>query len=236
MTKIHGRFRYMASASRGVNDAPALPSRCRHHHRRRHDVAIASTGALRPASRRHTPRGRFRRVSHIDVGRAPPGEVADGEVHRRGQPVASTHQQHGVHRDPAQLTHEGRWCRLQRQEAQPRRLGVGPRGSARRDAPLLVLFAANYSGMTIGPGPGLLERSPRALEAAEEATARGVSGVLEAHPRLRIAGATEVTSPSRPSPTRATTPPGLPGDARNELSYADPEAVRSSAAVFERVG
>ena len=115
-------------------------------------------------------------------------------------------------------------------------LAWGAEEATRRDAPLLVLLAANYPGMTVEPGPGLLERSPRALEAAEEVTARGVSGVLEAHPRLRIAGATEVTSPSRPSPTRATTPPGLPGDARNELSYADPEAVRSSAAVFERVG
>ena len=60
-----------------------------------------------------------------------------------------------------------------------------------------MLFAANYSGMTVEPGPGLLERSPRALEAAEEVTARGVSRALEAHPGLRIAGATEVTSPSQ---------------------------------------
>ena len=81
-------------------------------------------------------------------------------------------------------------------------LAWGAEEATRRDAPLLVLLAANYPGMTVEPGPGLLERSPRALEAAEEVTARGVSGVLEAHPRLRIAGATEVTSPS-PALTKA---------------------------------
>ena len=61
-------------------------------------------------------------------------------------------------------------------------LAWGTREVARRDAPLLVLFAANYSGMTVEPGPGLLERSPGALGAAEEVTARGVSEALEAHP------------------------------------------------------
>ncbi len=73
----------------------------------------------------------------------------------------------------------------------------GAEEAARRDAPLLVLFATNYPGMTVEPGPGLLERDPRALEAAEEVTARGVFEALEAHPGLRIAGATEVTSPSQ---------------------------------------
>jgi nucleotide-binding universal stress UspA family protein len=76
-------------------------------------------------------------------------------------------------------------------------LSWGAEEAARREAPLLVLFAANYSGMTVEPGPGLLERRPGALEAAEEVTARGVSAALEAHPGLPIAGATEVTSPSR---------------------------------------
>jgi nucleotide-binding universal stress UspA family protein len=76
-------------------------------------------------------------------------------------------------------------------------LAWGAEEAARRDAPLLVLFAANYPGMAVEPGPGLLQRNPGAFEAAEEVTARGVSEALEAHPALRIAGATEVTSPSR---------------------------------------
>lgn len=65
----------------------------------------------------------------------------------------------------------------------------------RRHAPLLVLFAANYPGMTVEPGPGLFHREPGALEAAQEVTARGVSEALEAHPGLLVVGATEVTSP-----------------------------------------
>ncbi len=32
--------------------------------------------------------------------------------------------------------------------------------AARRDAPLMVLFAANYPGMTVEPGPGLFTREP----------------------------------------------------------------------------
>ena len=76
-------------------------------------------------------------------------------------------------------------------------LAWGVEEAAQRDAPLLVLFAANYPGMTLEPGGGLLRRSSGALEAAEEVTARGVSEALEAHPELRIAGATEMTSPSR---------------------------------------
>jgi nucleotide-binding universal stress UspA family protein len=87
-------------------------------------------------------------------------------------------------------------------------LAWGAEEAVRRDAPLLVLFAANYPGMTGEPGPGLLHRSPRALEAAEEVTARGVSEALEAHPGLLIAGATEVTSPSR-ALTQASTDAAL---------------------------
>jgi nucleotide-binding universal stress UspA family protein len=68
--------------------------------------------------------------------------------------------------------------------------------AARRDSPLLVLYAANYPGMTLGPGPGLLEPEPGALDAAHEVTLRGVSEARQAHPGLRVAGATEVTSPS----------------------------------------
>ncbi len=76
-------------------------------------------------------------------------------------------------------------------------LAWGAEEAARRDAPLLVLFAANYPGMTAEPGPGLLHREPGALEAAEEVTLRGVSEAVAAHPGLRVAGATEVTSPSQ---------------------------------------
>jgi nucleotide-binding universal stress UspA family protein len=75
-------------------------------------------------------------------------------------------------------------------------LAWGAEEAAQRDAPLLVLFVANYPGMTLQPGPGLLRPDP-ALEAAHEMTACGVSEALKAHPGLRIAGATEVTSPSR---------------------------------------
>lgn len=68
--------------------------------------------------------------------------------------------------------------------------------AVRQGVPLLVVFAANYPGMTLEPGPGMLEPEPGALDAAEEVTARGVSEVLKAHPGLRVTGATEVTSPS----------------------------------------
>jgi nucleotide-binding universal stress UspA family protein len=67
----------------------------------------------------------------------------------------------------------------------------------RRGAPLVVLFAANYPGMTLEPGPGLLLRQPGALDAAYDVTASGVRAALERHPALHAFGATEVTSPSR---------------------------------------
>ncbi len=76
-------------------------------------------------------------------------------------------------------------------------LAWGVDEAAKRDAPLLVLFAANYPGMTVEPSSGLHRRDPAALEAAEEVTADGVSLAVTAHPGLLIAGATEVTSPSR---------------------------------------
>ncbi|MFN7151321.1 MAG: universal stress protein, partial [Microthrixaceae bacterium] len=75
-------------------------------------------------------------------------------------------------------------------------LAWGAGEALRRGAPLLVLFAANYPGMTVEPGPGLMHRDPGALEAAGEVTARGVSEAATAYPSLRIAGATEVTSPA----------------------------------------
>jgi nucleotide-binding universal stress UspA family protein len=73
----------------------------------------------------------------------------------------------------------------------------GAREAARRGAPLLVVFAANYPGMTVEPGPGLLHREPGALEAAEEVTARGVAEARQVAPGLAVVGATELTSPSR---------------------------------------
>jgi nucleotide-binding universal stress UspA family protein len=68
--------------------------------------------------------------------------------------------------------------------------------AARRDAPLLVVHAANYPGMKPHPGPAVLEPEPGALAADQEITVRGVAEALHAYPDLRIAGATEVTSPS----------------------------------------
>lgn len=76
-------------------------------------------------------------------------------------------------------------------------LAWGAAEAARRHEPLLVVFAANYPGMTGEPGPGLLHRDSGALEAAEEVTARGVSEALAAHPGLLVVGATEVESPAR---------------------------------------
>jgi nucleotide-binding universal stress UspA family protein len=69
--------------------------------------------------------------------------------------------------------------------------------AVRRDAPLLVLYAANYPGMTSEPGPGLLHREPGALEAAEEVTAGGVAEAATLQPVIRVLGATEVESPTR---------------------------------------
>jgi len=67
--------------------------------------------------------------------------------------------------------------------------------AARRDVPLVVVYAANYPGMTGPPGPGLWHRDPGALEAAEEVTASGVAEARAAVPGLDVVGATEVTSP-----------------------------------------
>lgn len=69
--------------------------------------------------------------------------------------------------------------------------------AVRREAPVLVLYAANYPGMTGEAGSGLLEREPGALEAAQEVTALGVSEALDLYPVLSVAGATEVSSPVR---------------------------------------
>lgn len=68
--------------------------------------------------------------------------------------------------------------------------------AARRDMSLLVVYAANYPGMTLPPGPGLLDPDPLALEAPRETTLRGVSEAQDAQPGLHVTGTTEVTSPS----------------------------------------
>ena len=69
--------------------------------------------------------------------------------------------------------------------------------AVRRDVLLVVVYAANHPGMTLGPGPGLLEPEPGALEAAHEVTSRGIDEALAAHPDVRVSGTTEVTSPSQ---------------------------------------
>lgn len=71
------------------------------------------------------------------------------------------------------------------------------REASRLSAPLVVLYAANYPGMTLEPGPGLLRREPGALAAAEEVTAHGVALAHASDPGLDVFGATEVTSPSK---------------------------------------
>jgi nucleotide-binding universal stress UspA family protein len=63
--------------------------------------------------------------------------------------------------------------------------------AVRYGAPLLVVFAANYPGMTVDP----LE--PGALETDERVTAQGVAEAVAAQPGLQVDGSTEVTSPSQ---------------------------------------
>jgi nucleotide-binding universal stress UspA family protein len=65
-----------------------------------------------------------------------------------------------------------------------------------RAAALVVLFAANYPGMTLPPGPGLFELDPGALDAAREVTDLGVVEVRAARPDVIVIGKTVVTSPT----------------------------------------
>ena len=65
-----------------------------------------------------------------------------------------------------------------------------------RAAALVVVFAANYPGMTLPPGPGLFELEPGALDAATEVTDAGVAEVRTARPDLIAIGRTVVTSPT----------------------------------------
>ncbi|HEY8457458.1 MAG TPA: universal stress protein [Actinopolymorphaceae bacterium] len=67
----------------------------------------------------------------------------------------------------------------------------------RRQAPLRVLFAANYPGMTYGATGDAVEPDPGALEAAEAVTATGVAIARGTAPELDIIGSTDVLSPSK---------------------------------------
>ncbi len=70
--------------------------------------------------------------------------------------------------------------------------------ATQRGLPLVVLFAANYPGMTLPPGDGLLEFSSDALDAAKEVTAQGVVEAKAAHlDLLEVWGETTVTSPTQ---------------------------------------
>lgn len=69
--------------------------------------------------------------------------------------------------------------------------------AVQRGLGLVVLFAANYPGMTLPPGGGEVEAGPDALDAAEEVTIRGVDEVKAAYPDLEVRGETTATSPSR---------------------------------------
>ena len=69
--------------------------------------------------------------------------------------------------------------------------------AVRRDAPLLILYAVNYPGMALGPGPGLLEPEPGALADDQKVTNRGVLEAVRAHPGMRVAGVIDVSSPSK---------------------------------------
>ncbi len=66
-----------------------------------------------------------------------------------------------------------------------------------RAAALIVLFAANYPGMTLPPESGFLEFEPGALDAAREVTDTGLAEVRAAHPDLIAVGRTVVTSPTQ---------------------------------------
>jgi nucleotide-binding universal stress UspA family protein len=68
--------------------------------------------------------------------------------------------------------------------------------AAHRGLVLAVLYAANYPGMTLPEGPGLLERDPRALDAAREVTARGVAEAEAMEPDLVVVEETVVTGPA----------------------------------------
>lgn len=69
--------------------------------------------------------------------------------------------------------------------------------AVRRGLPLVVLFAANYPGMTRPPEPGHGELDPGALEAAEEVTRQGTVTATAAHPELDVRGETTALNPTK---------------------------------------
>ncbi len=66
-----------------------------------------------------------------------------------------------------------------------------------RAAALVVLFAADYPGMTLPPGPGRFEFEAGALDAAREVTDIGVAEARGAYPDLIAIGRTVPTSPTQ---------------------------------------
>ena len=54
---------------------------------------------------------------------------------------------------------------------------MGCRGGTQPRRCVVVVFAANYPGMTLPPGPGLFELEPGALGAATDVTDAGVAEV-----------------------------------------------------------
>jgi nucleotide-binding universal stress UspA family protein len=66
-----------------------------------------------------------------------------------------------------------------------------------RAAALVVLFAADYPGMTLPPGPGRFEFEPGALDAAREVTDSGVAEARGVYPDLIAIGRTVPTSPTQ---------------------------------------
>lgn len=102
----------------------------------------------------------------------------------------------------------------------------------RRGTRLVVLYAANYPGMALPPGPGLWEREPGALDAAREVTDRGVSKVVVLHPELSVSGTTVVTSPTQTVPgARSPVVVGTDGSptASSAVAFAADTAVSNSA-------
>src|SRR5688500_5375548 len=65
-----------------------------------------------------------------------------------------------------------------------------------RAAALVVLFAADYPGMTLPPGPRRFEFEPGALDAAREVTDGGVAEARGMYPDLIAIGKTVATSPT----------------------------------------
>lgn len=69
--------------------------------------------------------------------------------------------------------------------------------AVQRGLPLVVLYAANFPGMTLPPGGGQLESETGALDAAKEMTTRGVAEARTAQPDLEVRGESTASSPTR---------------------------------------